>query len=98
MPLNDRCFNLVELEYTDQKVNSDLSPTLKTTLKTPLKGVKGTIVELLSEQPDATREYITIRTQRSMSTIKEHFKWLIANGYLQRIGPDKGGYWKVLKK
>ena len=82
---------LVELEYTEQKINSDL----KTPLKTPLKGVKATIVEILTEQPDATQEYIAKRTQRSIYTIKEHFKWLIVNGYLQRIGPDKGGYWEV---
>ena len=82
---------LVELEYSEQKINSDL----KTPLKTPLKGVKATIVEILTEQPDATQEYIAKRTQRSIYTIKEHFKWLIVNGYLQRIGPDKGGYWEV---
>ncbi len=97
---------LVELEYTEQKINFDLKPPLKTTrkpplktpLKTPLKGVKRTIVEILTEQPDATQEYIANRTERNIFTIKKHFKWLIINGYLQRIGPDKGGYWEVLKK
>lgn len=56
------------------------------------------MIEILTEQPEATREYIASRTLRNINTIKAHFKWLIANGYLQRIGPDKGGYWEVLKK
>ena len=88
---------LAELEYTDQKINSTQKTTQKTTQKIPLKGVKYQMIEILTEQPEATKEYLANRTQRSINTIKEHFKWLIENGYLQRIGPDKGGYWKVLK-
>lgn len=105
---------LAELAYTEQKINSALKTPLKTPLKTtqkiplktplkiplkiPLKGAKRTIVEMLTEQPDATQEYIANRTERNIFTIKKHFKWLIVNGYLKRIGPDKGGYWEVLKK
>ena len=85
---------LAELEYTEQKVNSNL----KTPLKTPLKGVKVKILEIVSEQPDATQEYIAKQTDKSIYTIKEYFRWLTTNKYIKRIGPDKGGYWEVLKK
>ena len=85
---------LAELEYTEQKVNSNL----KTPLKTPLKGVKAEIIKIISEKPDATQEYIAKQTYKSIYTIKDYFKWLTTNGYIQRIGPDKGGYWGVLEK
>ena len=82
---------LVELEYKDQKT------TQKTTQKAPLKGVKYQMIEILTEHPEATREYIASQTQRNINTIKTHFKWLILNGYVKRIGPDNGVYWEVLK-
>ena len=84
----------VELEYSVQKIDSDV----KTPLKTPLKGVKKEIVEILTEQPDVTQAYIANKTKRNIFTIKKHYKWLIDNGFIQRIGPDKGGRWEVLNK
>ena len=91
----------VELEYSAQKIDSDVKTplkTLKTPLKTPLKGVKKEIVEILTEQPDVTQAYIANKTKRNIFTIKKHYKWLIDNGFIQRIGPDKGGRWEVLNK
>ena len=85
---------LAELAYTEQKINSNL----KTPLKTPLKGVKAKILEIVSKQPDATQENIAKQTGKSIYTIKEYFRWLTTNKYIKRIGPDKGGYWEVLKK
>jgi|GEM_PF-4771635 len=51
--------------------------------------------QILTEHPEATREYIASQTQKNINTIKTHFKWLILSGYVKRIGPDKGGYWEV---
>ena len=59
--------------------------------------VKYQMIEILTEHPEATREYIASQTQRNINTIKTHFKWLIVNGYVKHIGPDNGVYWEVLK-
>lgn len=63
-----------------------------TSLKTPLKGTKALIIELLTKQPGTTQESIAIQTGKSIYTIKEHFKWLKDNKQISRIGTDKAGY------
>jgi len=34
----------------------------------------------------------------SLSKIKENISKLKAKGLIERIGPDKGGYWKIVKR
>ena len=34
----------------------------------------------------------------SQRKIQENISWLKEKGLIKRIGPDKGGYWKVVKK
>jgi len=67
-----------------------------TPLKTPLKGTKALIIELLAKQPGATQESIAVQTGKSIYTIKEHFKWLKDNKLIRRIGTDKAGYWLII--
>jgi len=69
----------------------------KTPLKTPLKTPEK-ILSLL-----AMNEYMTVtelmqQMDKSESAIKRAIKKLQREGYLKRIGPDKGGHWEVVKK
>jgi len=34
----------------------------------------------------------------SQRKIQENISWLKEKGLIKRIGPDKGGYWAVVKK
>jgi ATP-dependent DNA helicase RecG len=83
-------------------------PTLKTTgeapQKTPQKTPRQTpqktpdaILELLRGQPGLAFSEIAPLLGKSESAVKRAVRKLRESGRLQRIGPDKGGHWKVIE-
>lgn len=54
------------------------------------------ILELLRGAPHMTTAELASRLDRSGSAINRAIRQLRESGRLQRIGPDKGGSWKVL--
>ena len=71
--------------------------TLKTlpqmTLKTPEK-----VLSLLALKKDITILELIQQIGKSKSAIKRVIQKLQKEGRLKRIGPNKGGHWKVIKK
>jgi ATP-dependent DNA helicase RecG len=55
------------------------------------------IIETIGNNPLVTREELVKIVGISLSKIKENIAKLKSKGILERIGPDKGGYWKVKK-
>ena len=45
--------------------------------------------------PFVTREELVITVGISLSKIKENISKLKAKGLIERVGPDKGGCWKI---
>ena len=62
---------------------------LKVTLK---------ILELLILNPKMIIPELAQQIDKSKRTIKRMLKKLQKEGYLKRIGSDKGGHWKVIDK
>ena len=56
----------------------------------------GAVLELLRTDPGLTVIELAVRLGKSEITIHRAVRVLREAGLLQRIGPDKGGYWKVL--
>ncbi len=57
------------------------------------------ILEFLARQPTASRQEIAdVLGGITQDGIKYHLGKLKAQGILKRIGPDKGGYWKVVSQ
>lgn len=72
----------------------------KTPEKTPEKTLEKTdaaILRLLKAQPELTMVELADQLHKSPSVIERAVRKLRESGRLQRIGPDKGGYWKVLR-
>ena len=67
--------------------------SLKMNLKTPLK-----ILELLLFNPSITIPELAQKIDKPRSKTKRAVHRLQQLGYLKRIDPDKGGYWKVVVK
>jgi len=65
----------------------------KTRVKTRVK-----IIELIRENPSITTPEIAEKTSLTVKGIEWNLKNLKEEGVLKRIGPDKGGYWKVIDK
>lgn len=73
----------------------------KTTQKTVVKTTQKTaarILGILSENPRSTRRDLALATGLTEDGVKWHLQQLKAAGLLQRVGPDKGGHWEVLKE
>lgn len=68
--------------------NRPMREWLKTTQK---------ILDLIKENPDITRNELANLIGISEDGIKYHINYLKKKGFLERIGPDKGGYWKIIK-
>lgn len=73
--------------------------TGKTTGKTTGKAIGKTpmlVLELLADNPNLTVPELAARTGKSELTIHRAIRTLRESARLQRVGPDKGGYWQVL--
>ena len=56
-----------------------------------------TVLALIAEQNNITLEILTDKIGVSRETVKRAIKLLKQNGYIERVGSDKAGCWKVLK-
>lgn len=54
------------------------------------------IIDTIIENPYITRSELMERLGKADGTIKEHLSNLQASGIIQRVGPARSGYWKVL--
>ena len=67
----------------------------KTTQK--ISAIQKEIVDFLRNNPKASRSEITTYVGSiTEDGVKYHLKVLQNKSVIKRIGPDKGGYWKVL--
>ncbi len=70
----------------------------KTPQKTPqITELERRILDEIERKPGISRNEIADALKLSPETIKEYIEKLKDKGVLRRIGPDKGGYWEVLK-
>lgn len=56
------------------------------------------ILELIKSNPSISRAELSEKTGLHDSSVKRRLKTLVDEGLIQRVGPDKGGYWKVISK
>jgi len=56
------------------------------------------ILNLVGLNKFITIEKISKEIKISSKSIKENIKKLKQKNLIERIGPDKGGYWKIIKK
>ena len=75
--------NNAKIKVTDQGAQ-----LLKTTVK---------ILELIRENKEITRQELADKLDMTIDGIDWNIRKLKKEGMLERIGPDKGGHWKVLE-
>ena len=73
---------------------------VKTTQKIAQKDIKTTqkILSIIKDNPKVTRKELAKLVSISPDGVKWNLDKLKKEGKLRRIGPDKGGYWEVIKK
>ena len=54
------------------------------------------MTELITENPKITRIELSEKLGINPSAIQRHIQKLKRDGIIERIGGDKGGYWKIM--
>ena len=55
------------------------------------------ILGLLSEDPGYTMQKLAEKANVSRKTVSVRLKALKEKGFIERVGSDRSGYWKILK-
>jgi ATP-dependent DNA helicase RecG len=55
------------------------------------------ILEIIQDNPKMSRLELSKDLGINPSAVQKHIEKLKEKGLLRRIGPDKGGYWEVLR-
>ena len=59
---------------------------------------KEKIISIIRDNPKVTQFELSNILNVSEKAIEKHIKKLRENGIIRRVGPDKGGYWEIIKK
>jgi ATP-dependent DNA helicase RecG len=70
---------------------------VKTPVKAPVK-TPGKILSLIKKNPSLTIPELAEKMKKSESAVERTVRKLRESKHLKRIGPDKGGHWKVIGK
>ena len=56
------------------------------------------VIQLIASNPKITQIELSQLTELSRRGVEKNIGILKAKGLIERIGPNKGGYWKVIRK
>ena len=91
---NEGIFKIILQPTYTISLQTTQEPTQKTTRKTEER-----IIEILSQNPQASRANIAEALGGiTEDGVKYQLNKLKKQGIIERIGPDKGGYWKIIKQ
>ena len=62
-----------------------------------LSETQNAILNLLKKDSKQTVEQISVILGKSKSTIEKAIRGLKEKGFIERVGSDKSGYWKVIE-
>ena len=85
----------VFIKFILKMINSSLEKIIRNS-KYVMNGIQNRIIELIINDKYITQNDIAEKLNVNVRTIKRNFKVLIDNNIIERVGPDKNGYWEVL--
>ena len=88
----------IEIPYVPTLQGSNSDTTQKSTLKSTLKGTRKEIVDIISGSSYITIPQIAEQLGMNARGIAKHIRNLQNQGIIKRVGPDKGGHWKVIEE
>ena len=88
---------MTEFSYEKQKLTKNNKNELENELENELGVREKSILKLMNENPKVTQLEMAQQIGISSQNVRKYIVKLKEKGWLLRIGPDKGGYWKVLK-
>ncbi len=82
----------------NREMHIHYSDTVNDTVKRQNDTVNDTVFKLITENNNITATEISKRLKISLSTAKRKIKKLKEKRIIERVGSDKTGYWKIIKK
>ncbi len=61
-----------------------------------LNEIQNSILKLIMDKPNITQPELAKLLGVTTKTISRNFKFLLDNNYIERIGANKNGYWKII--
>ena len=55
------------------------------------------VIQIIKEKPDVTIKEIATRLGKSNRWAEEQIRKMKEQKIIRRVGPDKGGYWELIK-
>ena len=96
------CFTRIGIPYAwlpGEENHLKKTISIQKTIQKKLTTVQKTILEYLAAHPYATQQNMAHDiTIVSLGGVKYNLQVLQKNGFLRRVGPDKGGYWEIIEK
>ena len=87
----------VFIRFLLNTINSSLDKVINNNINSfNINSTQNKIIELITNNNSITQKEIANIIGLDIRTIKRHFKVLIDNNIIERVGSDKTGYWKVL--
>lgn len=77
-------------------LSEEMSEEMSEETDEPLTELEEAVIRCVTENPQATAKAIAEETGVSGRTIERQLRALQQKGKLQRIGPTKGGFWRVI--
>ena len=77
--------------------DEDVMATINVGINVGINDVEKIILEELLKNPQLTSAELSIVINKSKRTVERYVKALQEKGYIERVGANKTGYWKVMK-
>ncbi|MDR2091297.1 MAG: Fic family protein [Clostridiales bacterium] len=86
-------------KHTKNNIKKDKNTARNNTKKTTRKDtLNRAVLKLIEKNEKITAVLLAEKLKKGTATVKRQLKNLKENGYIERIGSDKTGSWKILKK
>lgn len=85
-------FEKIENKVVDKSVDKVVDKVVDKSLET----TRARILEEMRNNPNITQPQLGVIIGIGKTTIQNHISYLRKNGFIERIGSNKNGYWKVL--
>ena len=79
-------------------MSEEMSEQMSEETAVELTALETRILSLLSLKPSHTAKSLAQECDISPRTVERYLKQLQLSGWLQRVGPNKGGSWRVVKR
>ena len=78
-------------------VGDKVGDKISVSRKNGLNDTRKIILSEMRHNPNITKKELAVLIGISETAIDNNIKYLKLNGYIERIGPNRDGWWKVLK-